>query len=165
MNLVVVWGNVGKDPVINRTQNGNVHASLSIATNKSYIDTQTGEEKQITKWVPISVWGKAAEDVEAHVKKGTYLFVAGEYTARSYEKNGEKKYITELVASMIGKPFGFHKRQDISGATQQAQGSGQGFDRFGQSRPDPEAPGPAYDQGTLSGQPAGTPATEDDIPF
>lgn len=139
MNLVVVWGNAGKDPVINRTQNGNVHASLSIATNKSYIDEQTGERKQITKWVPISVWGAAAEDVEKYVKKGTYLFAAGEYTARSYEKNGEKKYITELAASMIGKPFGYRKKAEDTGSDQKYSQS-RGFEQFGTSSPDDDMP-------------------------
>lgn len=147
MNSVLITGNVGQDPVVKHTQNGNVHATFSIATSKYYVDEKTGERKQITKWVPVSVWGRAAEDVEKHVKKGQYLFAHGEYTARSYEKNGQKKYYTELSADMVGPVYGYLEPKKNQGDT--AWGSGSGWNQFGSAKPDPEAPPQPYDNDDL----------------
>lgn len=143
MNSVLIAGNVGQEPTIQHTKNGNVHATFSIATNKYYVDEETGERKQTTKWVPVSVWGKAAEDIGKYVKKGMYLFAHGEYTSRSYEKNGEKKYFTELSADLVGPCYGYL----TSKGKPENQGSkkGAGFSQFGTERPDPEAP-PSFAQ-------------------
>lgn len=150
MNSIVITGNIGQDPVVKHTQNGNVHATFSIATSKYYVDEKTGERKQITKWVPVSVWGRAAEDVEKHVKKGQYLFAHGEYTARSYEKNGHKKYYTELAADIVGPVYGYLTPKASQGDTaqQSQQGTGSGFNQFGTPEPDPNAPQP-YDNDDL----------------
>lgn len=147
MNSVFITGNVGQAPTIRRTKNGNVHATFSVATNRYFIDTATGERKQITKWVPVSVWGKIAEDVEKHVRKGQFLFVHGEYTAKSYDDDkGQKKYFTELSADLVGPVYGYlESKKDKEEAP---NGSGGGLSQFGTPMPDPEAP-PLYENEML----------------
>jgi single-strand DNA-binding protein len=91
INSVHLIGRTGKDPEIRTTQNSKV-ATFSLATTEKYKD------KEETQWHNIVIWGKLADVVEKYVKKGMLLYVEGKVTYRSYDdKDGNKKYITEIV--------------------------------------------------------------------
>lgn len=105
MNTVQILGNLGKDPDIRATGTGKTVASFSVAVKRKYT-TQQGEDKELTDWINVVAWGSLAEAVGNQLKKGSRVFVEGRYSTRSYEdKNGNKRYITEVIANMIAKPL------------------------------------------------------------
>jgi len=100
-NKVQLIGNTGNDPIIKTLDSGKKVANLSIAT-KDFYKNDKGERVEQTEWHPVVAWGKTAEIIEKFVTKGKQIGIEGKLTHRSYEdKNGEKRYITEVVASEI----------------------------------------------------------------
>ena len=105
-NKVQLIGNLGKDPEIVNLESGKTLAKFSIATNESYKNAQ-GEKITDTQWHNIVAWGKTAQIIEKYVGKGKEVAIEGKLTSRSYDdKDGNKRYITEVVCSellMLGK--------------------------------------------------------------
>jgi single-strand DNA-binding protein len=100
-NRVQLIGNVGNDPEIKTLENGKKLAHLNIATNE-YYKNEKGEKVEQTEWHRVTAWGKTAEIIEKFVVKGKEVAVEGKLTHRSYDdKNGEKKFITEVVVNEI----------------------------------------------------------------
>ncbi|MBL0736351.1 single-stranded DNA-binding protein [Flavobacterium sp. GN10] len=100
-NKVQLIGNVGNDPEIKTLESGRKLAHLTIATNEIYRNDK-GEKVEQTEWHRITAWGKTAEIIEKFVVKGKEIAVEGKLTHRSYDdKNGEKRYITEVVVNEI----------------------------------------------------------------
>ena len=95
MNKAIIIGNVGKDPEIKKFDNGQV-ANLTIATTEKY--TKNDEKVGVTEWHNIVATGKLSEIIEKWVKKGDKILIEGKIRTRSYEKNGEKRYVTEIFA-------------------------------------------------------------------
>lgn len=91
MNKVILVGNLGKDPE-SKTVNESHLSTFSVAT-KGYKDT--------TDWHNIEVWGKHAEACGKYLKKGSTVAVEGRIKTDSYESNGDKKYITKIVAESV----------------------------------------------------------------
>lgn len=123
MNSVQLLGNMTSDPDVRYTRNGNPVASFSLACNRNYV-TPDKEKKQLTDFVRCIVWGNQAEALGKMGHKGMRLFALGRQSTRSYEKNGEKHYITEIVCEFIGVPV------DTVGANPAAPG--ESFDDMGQ---------------------------------
>jgi single-strand DNA-binding protein len=97
LNKVMLIGNVGKDPEVRSFENTK-KANFSLATTESY-KNKNGEKVTNTEWHNIVVWRGLADVAEKWVKKGTQLYVEGKIVNRSYDdKDGQKKYITEIVA-------------------------------------------------------------------
>lgn len=105
-NKVQLIGNVGNDPEIKNLEGGKKVANLTIATNDSYKNDK-GEKVEQTEWHKVVAWGKTAEIIEKYVTKGLQIAIEGKLTHRSYDdKNGEKRYVTEVVANdllLLGK--------------------------------------------------------------
>ena len=105
-NKVQLIGNLGNDPEITTLDSGKKRAKLTIATNETY-KNESGEKITDTQWHNVVAWGNTAEVIEKYVTKGTQIAIEGKLTHRSYEdKNGEKKYFTEVVANellLLGK--------------------------------------------------------------
>jgi len=100
-NRVQLIGNVGNDPEVKTFDGGKKVANLTIATNESYRNDK-GEKVEQTEWHRVVAWGKTAEIIEKYVSKGKEIAIDGKLTHRSYDdKNGEKRYITEVVVSEI----------------------------------------------------------------
>ena len=100
-NTVQLIGNVGNDPEIKNLDGGKKVANLTIATNDSYKNDK-GEKVEQTEWHKVVAWGKTAEIIEKFVTKGKEIAIEGKLTHRSYDdKNGEKRYITEIVANEV----------------------------------------------------------------
>lgn len=94
LNVATLIGNVGKDPEIREVGDGKV-ANFSLATSESW--TKDGEKKERTTWHNIVIWGKLAEVVEKYVTKGSKLYIQGAIETRKYEKDGQDRYVTEIV--------------------------------------------------------------------
>jgi single-strand DNA-binding protein len=113
VNKVILIGNLGKDPELRYTPGGQPVASFSLATTERWSD-KNGQRQDRTEWHNIVVWGKLAELANQYLKKGRSAYIEGRITNRSWDdKDGNKKYKTEIVASQI---------QFLGG--QQSQGSG-----------------------------------------
>lgn len=94
-NFVQLIGNIGADPEI-RTYGENKLARLSLATNEQYVNDR-GERVHETQWHNLIAWGKNAEFVEKFVRKGQGLVINGKLQQRSYDKGGERRYVTEVL--------------------------------------------------------------------
>jgi len=100
-NTVQLIGNVGNDPEIKIFDGGKKLANITIATNDSYKNDK-GEKVEQTEWHKVVAWGKTADIIEKYVTKGLQIAVEGKLTHRSYDdKNGEKRYITEVVVNEV----------------------------------------------------------------
>ena len=100
-NKVQLIGNLGNNPEIVTLDSGKKLAKFSIATNESYKNAE-GEKVTDTQWHNIIAWNKTAEIIEKYVVKGNEIAIEGKLTSRSYEdKNGDKKYITEVVCNEL----------------------------------------------------------------
>ncbi len=95
VNKVILVGQLGKDPETKTMQDGKMNCKFSLATSETY-----GGNKK-TEWHNITVWGKTAEIVSQYCKKGKQIYLEGKIQYRSYEKDGQTKYITEINARKI----------------------------------------------------------------
>jgi len=100
-NKVQLIGHLGNNPEIISLDNGKKLAKFSIATNESYKNA-AGEKITNTDWHNLVAWNKTAEIVEKYLEKGKEIAIEGKLTTRSYDdKDGNKKYITEVVVNEL----------------------------------------------------------------
>ena len=109
LNRVMLLGNLGADPELKISQNGEPILKLRMATTESYLDrNNTRQEK--TEWHSVTMFGKRGEALSKFLAKGDRLFVEGRIQTSSYDKDGEKRYRTEVIATNVilsgggGKP-------------------------------------------------------------
>lgn len=105
LNKVMLIGHLGKDPELKYTPGGAAVATLSLATNESYKD-KDGNQQEKTEWHRLVVWNKQAEIAAEYLKKGQQVFVEGKLQTRTWEKDGQKHYMTEIVVfnfQMLGR--------------------------------------------------------------
>lgn len=95
MNAAILIGNLGAEPEVKTFENGNQIARLSLATNETYKDAQ-GERQKVTEWHNVIVAGKMAEVAGKYLEKGSKISIQGRLKTRSWEQDGQKKYITEI---------------------------------------------------------------------
>jgi single-strand DNA-binding protein len=168
LNRVMLLGNLGADPDLRVTPGGQAVLKLRLATNESYLDRNNVRQER-TEWHRVTVWGRRAEALGKILQKGDSLFIEGRLQTSSYEKNGEKRYSTEVVANNIVLPG----RGRGEGAS--ASGGGGGARRDpGPRHSDPVADAPYDDFGGAGGPGGGASSGgggggggggEDDIPF
>lgn len=98
MNQVILIGHLGQDPDVGETSGNKRWARLSIATSETWRDKATGERREKTEWHRVVVWGDGlANMLKTHARKGSKLMVQGKLTTREWEKDGVKRYATEIV--------------------------------------------------------------------
>lgn len=98
VNRVALLGNLGADPEIRTMQSGDRVANLSIATSEKWKDKTTGEAREKTEWHKVVIFSQGLVGVaEKYLKKGSKVYIEGQLETRSWEKDGEKKYVTEIV--------------------------------------------------------------------
>lgn len=95
VNKVVLIGHLGKDPECKVLESGQMVANFTIATTEKFKD-KNGQVQEATEWHNCQAWGKQAEVIEKYLKKGAKIFVEGKIKTRSYDKDGEKRYVTEI---------------------------------------------------------------------
>jgi single-strand DNA-binding protein len=100
-NKVQLIGNLGAKPEVKNTENGRKLAKFSLATRESY-QRPGGDKVTETQWHRLVAWGKVAELAEKFLDKGKEVAIEGKLINRSYkDKNGDKKYITEVQVSEL----------------------------------------------------------------
>jgi single-strand DNA-binding protein len=116
VNKVILVGNLGSDPDMKYTPSGQAVCEFSLATSESWND-KNGQKQEKTEWHRIVVWGKRAEVCSKFLSKGRQAFIEGRITTRTWEKDGQKHYKTEIVANDVqflggGKGAGGERRTD-----------------------------------------------------
>ena len=101
MNHVILTGRLTKDPEIRYTESKKAVASFTLAVD----DGKGRDGERRSQFIPVVAWEKTAELIDQHFKKGDPLTVIGRITVRSYEKDGSKRWATEVVASGIEFPL------------------------------------------------------------
>ena len=140
VNKAIIIGNLGRDPEVRYTQSGQAVANFPVAT------TWRGREsdgQEHTDWHNIVVWGKQAETCGQYLSKGRQVYIEGSIRSRSYDdRDGNKRYITEIVAQRV---------QFIGGRDGGGARSGQSFE---------DGPSGGFDDAG-----AGSVPPDDDVPF
>ena len=107
LNKVTLIGHLGKDPEVQTLEGGIVVAKFSLATTESYRDKE-GNMQSETEWHTVVAWRNLAEVAGKYLRKGSHIYLEGKIKTRSYEdKDGNKKYVTEIIADsfiMLDKP-------------------------------------------------------------
>jgi single-strand DNA-binding protein len=155
VNKVILVGNLGKDPELKYTPQGTPVAKITLATNERYKD-KDGNWQDRTEWHNVVLWQRLAEIASEYLKKGGKVYIEGRLQTRSWDdkQTGQKKYMTEVVASdlvLLGGRGESGGSGDFSGASSRGTSAG-GNNNFDQRTPEPEPAGPG-------------PITDDDIPF
>uniref|UniRef100_A0A6M3LYJ1 Putative single-stranded DNA-binding protein n=1 Tax=viral metagenome TaxID=1070528 RepID=A0A6M3LYJ1_9ZZZZ len=93
-------GRCGQDPQVKYLQDGTAIANFSIACGETW-KSKTGEKQEKTTWIRCVAWKKLAEIIGQYLKKGSQVFVSGKLEVRSWEKDGQKQYSTEINVSQM----------------------------------------------------------------
>jgi single-strand DNA-binding protein len=98
-NLTIIVGNLTKDPELRYTPQGTAVATMTLAINEK---TKTGDEyKDSVTFIPVVLWKGKATTAHEYLKKGDPCFVEGRLSVRSYDKDGVKHYVTEVIADKL----------------------------------------------------------------
>lgn len=100
VNKVLILGRLGQDPEVKKLEGGATVARLSIATSKKY-KGKDGNPVEKTEWHRCVAWNRLAELTEKYLKKGRQVYVEGELQTRSWEKDGEKRFATEILVQSM----------------------------------------------------------------
>lgn len=176
VNKVILVGNLGQDPEVRYMPNGGAVANITLATSESWRDKQTGENKEITEWHRVVLFGKLAEVAGEYLKKGSQVYIEGQLRTRKWQdQGGQERYTTEVVVNVGGTMQMLGGRQQ--GGNAPAAGGGQGNNNgWGQPQQPQQANNNQFSGGAQSRpqQQPSAPASnnneppmdfDDDIPF
>ncbi|OGO21757.1 MAG: single-stranded DNA-binding protein [Chloroflexi bacterium RBG_16_51_9] len=101
VNKIIIIGNLGKDPEMRFTPNGNPVTSFSVATSQRYT-TSAGEQREETEWFTVVAWNKLAEQCNQYLSKGQLVYVEGRLHSRTWDgQDGQKHFVNEIVAATV----------------------------------------------------------------
>ncbi|MDE0745259.1 MAG: single-stranded DNA-binding protein [SAR202 cluster bacterium] len=101
MNKILIIGNLGSDPEMRYTPNGNPVTSFTVATNRRY-KASDGENREETEWFRISAWNRLAETCNQYLQRGSKVYVEGRLSSRTYVGNdGETRVSLDVNASEV----------------------------------------------------------------
>jgi single-strand DNA-binding protein len=152
VNKVILVGTCGQDPDVRYLPNGNAVTNLSLATSEQWTDKQSGQKVERTEWHRVSLFGKVAEIAGEYLRKGSQCYIEGKLQTREWEKDGIKRYTTEIIVDINGT-------MQLLGSRPQGQQQGQVPDRQPQQRR------PARQQPNQQAAPPDHDSFDDDIPF
>ena len=148
INKAIIVGNLGRDPEVRYTANGNAIANITVATTESWKDKQSGERQEKTEWHRVVFFGRLAEIAGEYLKKGAQVYIEGRLQTRKWEdKSGQERYTTEIVASEM----------QMLGSRGDGTSRDSDDDNSGAARSTTDSSG--------DGASGGDPDLDDDIPF
>lgn len=103
VNKVILVGTLGQDPDARYLPNGNAVTTISMATSEKWTDKQTGQPVEKTEWHRVCLFGKVAEVAAKYLRKGSQAYIEGKLRTREWEKDGVKRYTTEILVDMQGR--------------------------------------------------------------
>jgi single-strand DNA-binding protein len=99
INKVIIVGNLGGDPETRYMPSGSAVTNLTVATNESWKDKQTGEQKERTEWHKVAMFNRLAEVAAEYLRKGSQVYIEGKLRTRKWQdKDGNDRWTTEVVA-------------------------------------------------------------------
>lgn len=154
VNKVILIGNLGKDPEIRTTQDGQRIVHLSLATGESWIDRQTGERRERTEWHRIVIFNDRLADVaEKFLHKGRKVFIEGALQTRKWtDQSGQDRYSTEVVITR------FKGELTLLDSANRGSEGGAGSDDGSRGREPARQP-------AMAGGPQDNPPLDDEVPF
>ncbi len=144
INKVILIGNLGQDPETRAMPSGGTVTNFTLATNESWKDKQTGEQKDRTEWHKVAMFNRLAEIAAEYLRKGSQVYIEGKLRTRKWQdRDGNDRYTTEVIADEMQMLGG---RGGSGGGSSSYSGGGGSQDR---------------------GQPSAPPSDDfdDDIPF
>ena len=146
INKVIIVGNLGGDPETRYMPSGSAVTNLTVATNESWKDKQTGEQKDRTEWHKVAMFNRLAEIAAEYLRKGSQVYIEGKLRTRKWQdKSGQDRWTTEIIADEM---------QMLGGRGGTGGGGGSAPMSSGQDSGPPGAP-----------PQAGPDDFDDDIPF
>ena len=138
INKVIIVGNVGGDPETRYMPSGSAVTNLTVATNESWKDKQTGEKKERTEWHRVAMFNRLAEIAAEYLRKGSQVYIEGKLRTRKWQdKDGQDRYTTEIIADEMQMLGGRGGSGDFGGGS---QGGGRAPSQGGGNAP--PQPGP-----------------------
>ncbi len=129
LNRVTLIGRLGADPELKYTPGGDPVCNFSLATSEQWKDKKSGEKKEATTWHRIVVWRELGENCAKYLAKGREACVEGKIQTRSYDKDGQKHWATDIVADRViflGGGNGERERSNDTHRTPDAGGQQRG---------------------------------------
>ena len=148
VNLVILIGNLGKDPETRYAPSGEAICNITLATTDTWKDKNSGEKREATEWHRVGFFGKLAEIADQHLCKGSQVYIEGSLRTRKWtDKENVERYTTEIRADVMkmlgGKPEGERQQSEPQQRSQPARqqqkpqdrDSGGGFGSMGDDIP------------------------------
>jgi len=147
VNKVIIVGNLGQDPETRYMPSGSAVTNFTVATNESWKDKQTGEQKDRTEWHRVAMFNRLAEIAAEYLRKGSQVYIEGKLRTRKWQgQDGNDRYTTEIIADemqMLGGRGGGGGGGNFGGGGSGGQGGGaQGGGAQGGGGSAPPQPGP-----------------------
>lgn len=161
VNKVILVGTCGQDPETRYLPNGNAVTNLSLATSEQWTDKQSGQKVERTEWHRVSLFGKVAEIAGEYLRKGSQVYIEGKLQTREWEKDGIKRYTTEIIVDINGTMQLLGGRPQQDGGHQSPRPHPQ--DAAARQAPPRRHSGPPRNQ--QAGNGPDVPDFSDDIPF
>ncbi|MGB5333178.1 MAG: single-stranded DNA-binding protein [Woeseiaceae bacterium] len=144
VNKVIIVGNLGQDPETRYMPSGSAVTNFTVATNESWKDKQTGEQKDRTEWHRVAMFNRLAEIAAEYLRKGSQVYIEGKLRTRKWQgQDGNDRYTTEIIADEMQMLGG---RGDGGGGGNFGGGSSKGGGKRSSSKGSgssaPPAPGP-----------------------
>lgn len=182
VNKVILAGNLGQDPEVRYMPNGGAVTNITLATSETLRDKQTGENKEITEWHRVVLFGKLAEVAGEYLGKGSQVYIEGQLHTRKWQgTDGQDKYTTEVVVNVGGtmqmlgvRGGGASDAQDVNqsgehcglpAATQQSSSRKGRRGKGGRAHTSPSQSDPSGQTPSQGGYPPPPDYFDDPIPF
>jgi len=120
VNKVIIVGNLGNDPDQKVMANGTAVTTISVATSEAWKDKTTGQQQERTEWHRVVFFNRLAEIAGQYLKKGASVYVEGQLRTNQWEKDGQKHYSTEIIASQMQMLGGREESQPSARPARQA---------------------------------------------
>ncbi|MGV3346114.1 single-stranded DNA-binding protein [Enterobacteriaceae bacterium LUAb1] len=118
VNKVILIGHLGQDPEVRYMPNGGAVTNITLATSENWRDKQTGENKEVTEWHRVVLFGKLAEVAGEYLRKGSQVYIEGQLRTRKWQdQGGQDRYTTEVVVNVGGTMQMLGGRQSGAGAS------------------------------------------------
>jgi single-strand DNA-binding protein len=148
-NSITIVGNITRDPELRFTPSGQANARLGVAVNRRWQDKGSGEWNEATSFFDVIAWRELAENVNESLKKGARIIVTGRLEQRTWEQEGNKRSVVEIIADEIAPSLRWatakvEKTERRSGGDQGGGGGGSGYGRPAAPAGEQQQP-PPYD--------------------
>jgi single-strand DNA-binding protein len=148
-NSITIVGNITRDPELRFTPSGQANARLGVAVNRRWQDRGSGEWNEATSFFDVICWRELAENVSESLKRGTRVIVTGRLEQRTWEQEGNKRSVVEIIADEVAPSLRWatakvEKTERRSGGDQGGGGGGSGYGRSAPAGEQQQQP-PPYD--------------------